>query len=333
MSAVSSRFQNIDSGLAVDEQTLVYALEDSWTSMLSMEVPVYLLSPSTMDRYCRPRCIPVERAKKVRELIGKCVRSVGCDLQKLWEDIDKLAGEECRRYVAMGCFLPKDTVKGTGKPVILICPERVHDAASHAASSLGVGVQDAFRELFRSVLSHEEIHYIIWRLSGGRSTGLYSQSAAARMLEESLAQLGAYFNPSANPLLYQRVMDEVSRLQSLEYNGWRALLLYSSGPGDAREDIIIYADAIAGVSGVHRAVGAVAKLLYPYTATHPLLPLMLPPMRVSRLKHILHHIYWELGPTWHHFYHEVVEPALDGKPHPIEAAAAEVMRLTSLLLE
>ncbi len=193
--------------------------------------PVYLVSPETMDKCSPPELMRGVNPHCVKEIIPS-VRSVLSELpeEPEGERLDDLLNlverrlKECSRsYVnlAMGVFLPHGCKnEGIAGPVILITPERVEDEANKISNEYSIAQDDAFKSLFKAVLSHELGHAYSYAFSKSPAVSGYSSSLGLRTVEETIAQLFAYLNINENDRM---VMTLESKEQSAEYRAWYLL--------------------------------------------------------------------------------------------------------------
>ena len=154
-------------------------------------VPVYLVSPSSMDRLCTTECRGLSEEAAdwlVRRLAEPGFGEERGSLEGVWRGLERF--EE--RFSAVGCFLPGSIAAGElESPAILLCPERIKSLAGEVSQGLGVDEDALFRYGVISVLMHEYGHSLFYSITGRRSVKLYGR-LQGRIVEEALAQLAAY---------------------------------------------------------------------------------------------------------------------------------------------
>lgn len=319
-------FINIDSSVNVSSQVQLYCISFTWTYPNVSEIPIYLVKPETMDKISPPerrRGIPREYARKIREKLDHFLKEPKREL------IDKLIKEfegYSTTVVALGVFTTKlppltshsysyyDVAKHVSNevrsiytkiktPAIFLCPERMVDSAKKVSSRLGISVDEAFKNILRAVLIHEQGHAFTWKLSGG-TTYLKYKEFHIRVIEEAIAQYIAYTNaPQGNAALYEAIFSKFNEEQPLEYNAWKPLISSLSDPGSAYLTAYTWSNILKGTLTTWLLPTPIPPLI-------PLLPITIRPPRTLMWR-VLHEFYAYLGTSWHEFFHKVIEPLME----------------------
>ena len=241
-------FITVDSEVKVPERLRVVAASRAeGLAARLFELPVYLVSPGTMDRlypperrvFLDPACLreafaaldrQVARAREGEDAREIFLGEKGIP-EEIWAGQVKEALARCRReradFAAMGLYVSspseaqKEALREAGGPfpegpAIFICPERVKDLAAEGARKLyGLGHRSAFNFLFVEVWLHEAAHAY---MDAGHSL----REPWERLLEESLATALTYcaLQPEMDEEEKALFLYAVSR-QPLEYQGWR----------------------------------------------------------------------------------------------------------------
>ena len=309
--------KNIDSDIDLSRATPSRAVDLPWTMLWATRIPIYLVRPETMDHVCPPERrvgLPSEASREVRGLIDRALRSdspreFAERVDEVFEGIRRMS----RPIAAMGVFIAPEGARTIHHelevelPAILICPERISKLAEKVHGELDADYGDVFNSLSWSIVLHEQTHATAWTLSEGASYSKYVEPYA-RIIEECIAQHSSYTAcPLKDRALYKQAILHSSRHQPIEYQTWRALASISTEPSTAFQSLYSY-----------------ANLLLPRNITliaYPLLPM--PAVIVPRGYHdnvvelTLHWLYLTLGPHWHRFYHDVIEPIIARKPDNI----------------
>lgn len=183
-------------------------------------------------------------------------------------------------------------------------PRKNSGQCKKVSSKLGISVDEAFKNILRAVLIHEQGHAFTWKLSGG-ATYLKYKEFHIRVIEEAIAQYIAYTNaPKGNTALYEAIFSKFNEGQPLEYSAWKPLISSSSDPSSAYLTAYTWSNILKGT------LTTWFPLPTPIPPLIPLLPITIRPPRTLMWR-ILHEFYVYLGTPWHEFFHKVIEPFME----------------------
>jgi hypothetical protein len=230
---VPVQVQNVDSSQASALNFADTALYDRMRSEvwhLAKGIPVFLVSPETMDQICPPELRDVLDPTCLKETLPHLLhehaepplshkdddeddRYEARESEKRQDAIDKIWSRlsRCRKavFVAVGLYMPKGTSTPYGEgPIIFLCPERLLQWAKEERMPLPL----ALAKLYYHELAHAELD------PGPQGLSAYDKPWG-RLIEESLCNYLAlsHFFDLRESRLVQRLMDS----QPIEYRGYR----------------------------------------------------------------------------------------------------------------
>ncbi len=320
-------FINIDSGVRVSRADELVCT-NSWVYSYVHDVPVYLVSPDTMDRVCPPDWsagIPLGESGAVKELIDSFLQELGEDIGERLERVYRGLERYVAKFPCDGVFMDRgpsviDDYR-VSYPAIYVTPERILESVEEIARRHGISVRRVFRQLLKSCVTHEYTHALNWRNSKGLSIQHYSKEHV-KVFEELTAQLTAYANLSTPGRAFFTMK---SANQPIEYNTWKALIPLCEG---------LYRTASYSLTHLwsRYLLGKKPPLIGLLLLPHPWVWLTIP-FHYDLYLGMLHELSIRYG--YHRFYHEVIEPLYRNITRGTSTGkkiAEKLLKITALLL-